>query len=42
MSKELLEKAALGLSVLVIAGAIWFWAEQVGDVLELLSLAYGE
>ena len=42
MSKQLLEKLALAGGVLIVLGAAWFWALQVGDVLELLELAYGE
>ena len=42
MSARTLEKIALGASALIVLGAVWFWASQVGDVLELLELAYGE
>ena len=42
MSKEHLEKIALVASVAVIATGIWFWSTQIMDVIELLTLAYGE
>ena len=42
MSSRTLQKVALGASLLILVGAVWFWALQVGDVLELLELAYGE
>jgi hypothetical protein len=42
MSREGLEKVALGLSAVVLISAMWFWALQIGDVIELLNLAYGE
>jgi hypothetical protein len=38
MSKTALERLTIGFSLAVIAGAIWFWAGQVGNVLEMLSL----
>jgi hypothetical protein len=38
MSKPLLEKLSTALSLAVIACAVWFWAGQVGNVLEMLSL----
>ena len=41
MSKATLEKIATGLSVMVIAAAVWFYWVQILDVLELLELAYG-
>lgn len=41
MSQQLLERIALGATAGVIVGAIWFWALQVGDVIEILRLAYG-
>ncbi len=41
MSQRLLERLALGTTAGVIIGAIWFWTLQVGDVLEILRLAYG-
>jgi hypothetical protein len=41
MSKELLEKLTMGLGVVVVISAALFWAKQVGDVIELLSMAYG-
>lgn len=39
MSKDTLEKAALAISLLIIAAGIWFWSEQIGDAVELLRLA---
>jgi hypothetical protein len=41
MTKSLLEKLSIGLSVAVIACAVWFWAGQIGNVLEMLSLLEG-
>ncbi len=41
MSKNILEKAALSLSVLVLGSAIWFWTLQIQEVLDTLRLAYG-
>ena len=42
MRKARLEKLAVIVSAVVIFAAAWFWALQVGDVLELLEMAYGE
>ena len=41
MKKKTLERAAFGFAAVVIAAALWFWSRQVGDVIELLRLAYG-
>ena len=41
MSKNILEKAALSLSVVVLGSAAWFWILQIQDVLDTLRLAYG-
>ena len=41
MNKKTLERAAFGFAAVVIAAAAWFWSRQVGDVIELLRLAYG-
>lgn len=41
LSKNLLEKLAMGLSLLILAGLAWFWTLQVQDVIELLRLAAG-
>ncbi len=41
MSKNILEKAALSLSVLVLGSGIWFWILQIQEVLDTLRLAYG-
>ncbi|MFK7915525.1 MAG: hypothetical protein AB8B93_16535 [Pseudomonadales bacterium] len=41
MSKTMLERVALVVSVAVIGAAGWFWYLQLGDVLETLRLAYG-
>ena len=41
MRQATLEKIAIGLSVLVIGSAIWFYWVQILDVLELLEMAYG-
>ena len=37
-----IEKLALGISVVVLASAVWFWGLQVQSALDLLELAYGE
>ena len=39
--KKLLETATVVFGVSIFIGAIWFWALQVGDVLEILEMAYG-
>ena len=41
MSRNLLEKAALSLSLVILGSAAWFWVLQVQDVLDTLRLAYG-
>ena len=41
MSKKALERAAYGFAAVVIAAAVWFWSHQVGDVIDLLRMAYG-
>ena len=41
MSKKALERAVFSFAAVVIAAALWFWSRQVGDVIELLRLAYG-
>jgi hypothetical protein len=41
MSKPRLEKLSIVLSLAVIACAAWFWAGQIGNVLEMLSLLEG-
>ena len=42
MSKQGLERIAVASGVLIVLAAAWFWALQVGDVIELLEMAYGE
>ena len=37
--KAILEAAAFVFGAAVLIGAAWFWTLQIGDVLELLSLA---
>lgn len=39
MNQSVRAKIALVASVAIIASAIWFWALQVGDVMETLRLA---
>ena len=42
MNKQILERLALiSASAIIIAGA-WFWTLQIGDVIELLRMAYGD
>ncbi|XOV89891.1 MAG: hypothetical protein ACFHX7_08380 [Pseudomonadota bacterium] len=41
MTKGILEKTAMVLSVAIIAGWSVFWVMQVMDVIETLRLAYG-
>lgn len=41
MKKRVLERAVFGFAAVVITAAAWFWSRQVGDVIELLRLAYG-
>ncbi|MGI9328880.1 MAG: hypothetical protein ACR2PZ_26930 [Pseudomonadales bacterium] len=43
MTKQaLLERVTVVAALLVLAAAVWFWSEQIADVLETLALAYGE
>lgn len=39
--KVRLERAALVLAALILAGGAWFWTLQILEVLEILELAYG-
>lgn len=39
--KKFLETAAMAFGISIFIGAIWFWTLQVGDVLEILEMAYG-
>ena len=41
MSRAMLEKIAIGLSVLVMISFVRFYWVQIMDVLELLEMAYG-
>ena len=41
MNVKVLEKIAAVGSGLILLLAIWFWSEQIQDVLELLEMAYG-
>ena len=41
MKKSTLERVVFSFAAVVIATAAWFWSRQVGDVIELLRLAYG-
>ena len=41
MSKTVIERLALAVSVGVLLVGGWFWYQQLGDVLETLRLAYG-
>ncbi len=36
-----LERTALVMALLILAGGAWFWTLQVLEVLEILELAYG-
>ena len=36
-----LERTALVMELLILAGGAWFWTLQVLEVLEILELAYG-
>jgi hypothetical protein len=40
-SRAVKEKLAVGASVVIIAAAVWFWALQIGSVIETLRLASG-
>ena len=40
-NKDTLEKAAIGFAVVTLFGLAWFWAVQVGWVIETLEMAYG-
>ena len=42
MSKTVLERLAIALSVLFIGVIVIFWLAQVNDVMETLCLAYGD
>ena len=42
MGQTLREKIATLFCVGVLVAAAWFWALQIGDVIEILSLAYGD
>ena len=35
------QKLTLAAAWLIIGSGLWFWWEQIQDVLELLALAYG-
>ena len=37
--KSILEKAAIGISVIALLTGAWFWSGQLNDVLEFLALA---
>ena len=37
-----LQNIALIFCALVLASLVWFWSEQIADVIEMLELAYGE
>ncbi|XOV84946.1 MAG: hypothetical protein ACFHXK_07440 [bacterium] len=39
--KKLLETVSMVFGVSIFIGAVWFWSLQVGDVLEILEMAYG-
>jgi hypothetical protein len=39
--KNIIEKVALVFGVSIVIVAMWFWSGQVGDVLEVLEMAYG-
>jgi len=39
--KKVLETTAMVFGVGVFVGAVWFWSLQIGDVLEILEMAYG-
>lgn len=41
MRRVLLERIAIGLSLVILGGWTIFWIVQIQDVLELLELAYG-
>ena len=41
MNKKVLEKIAIGLSCVIVAGWSVFWILQIIDVREMLALAYG-
>lgn len=40
--KAVLEKVAIVFGITVIVVAVWFYAMQIGDTLEILRLAYPE
>ena len=39
--KNVIEKVALVFGVCIVISAMWFWSAQIGDVLEVLEMAYG-
>jgi hypothetical protein len=39
--KKVLETTVMVFGVGILVGAVWFWSLQVGDVLEILEMAYG-
>ena len=39
--KSIIEKVAIAFGVCIVISALWFWSGQVGDVLEVLEMAYG-
>ena len=41
MKVKVLERVAAIGSGLILLLALWFWSEQIQDVLELLEMAYG-
>ena len=41
MKQATLEKLAIVLAAGVIVSAVWFYVIQIGDVIEMLEMAYG-
>ncbi|GIS20953.1 MAG: hypothetical protein VXY02_12495 [Pseudomonadota bacterium] len=39
--QDTLEKVAIGFAAVTLFGLVWFWAVQVGWVIETLEMAYG-
>lgn len=39
--KVRIERTALAVGALILAGGAWFWTLQILEVLEILELAYG-
>ena len=37
-----LQNITLIFCALVLASLVWFWSEQIADVIEMLELAYGD